>query len=323
MIAGDAGSGMAVAEGQGRPAHRGERARVAEQLASTSRDDPLAVGADEARRCPRRCLRAARSCRAAPAAARRAPALLPGSRRNRSGPGRRRASGAAARRWPHGSSKRDTRAAPPSRLPHARGDEGIGMKDEVDLAAPSLASSASAAAIDARPSRQLSRRWQVTRMRRAAAVAQRRRRQARSASRATHRYRVLPVTWISPGTCSARRFAAASSVGANSRSASASIAVRYSSSGQGSSGSWVRRPASTWATGTPAVKAASAAPSALDVSPWTTSRSGALAQAAAAARAVTVATWRCGSSSPGQPRFDRAESRRARSRSGRARDAAR
>src|SRR4051812_33274648 len=39
-------------------------------------------------------------------------------------------------------------------------------------------------------------------------------------------------------------------------------------------GSWVLRPASTWATGTPAVKAASAAPSALDVSPCTTRRSG-------------------------------------------------
>jgi hypothetical protein len=64
-------------------------------------------------------------------------------------------------------------------------------------------------------------------------------------------------------------------VGANSKLARASMAVRYSSSGQGISGSCVLNPASTCATGTPTMNAASAAPKALDVSPCTISRSGA------------------------------------------------
>jgi hypothetical protein len=52
-----------------------------------------------------------------------------------------------------------------------------------------------------------------------------------------------------------RRFAAAVWVGAKRRSLPASMAARYSSSGQGSSGSCVRSPASTCATGMAAVKA--------------------------------------------------------------------
>ena len=77
----------------------------------------------------------------------------------------------------------------------------------------------------------------------------------------------LQLTEIEPRTFSLRRFSAASSVGANSSSASASTRQRYSSSGQGCDRSWVLRPASTCATGTPAVTAASVAPSALEVSP--------------------------------------------------------
>src|SRR4051794_13407680 len=85
---------------------------------------------------------------------------------------------------------------------------------------------------------------------------------------------VLPVTWISPvARQSARRFAAACSVGANSRSERASMAMRLPSSGQGRLRSPERRPASTWPTGMPQSRVAIAPAKALAVSPWTRTRS--------------------------------------------------
>ena len=110
---------------------------------------------------------------------------------------------------------------------------------------------------------------------------------------------VLPVTKIAPGTRSARRLAAAKEVGANSRSALESIAVGYYTNGHRIAGSWLRSPASTCATGTAAMPPASAPPSALEVSPWTTSRSGGSRNCVNTA-AATLLTCKCGSWAPGQ-----------------------
>ena len=103
-----------------------------------------------------------------------------------------------------------------------------------------------------RPSPQLSRRWQVTRIEGRPI----RGRRAGGSSASDREQGVDPGVAgdVDRGrdTRSQARLAAARSVGANSRSAPASISVRYSSSGQGRVRSWVRSPASTWATGTAA-----------------------------------------------------------------------
>ncbi len=155
--------------------------------------------------------------------------------------------------------------------------------------------------MDWSPPPQLSLRWQVTSIR-GLPLWQGLNGGSFASTARTASMLVLPVMWTSPDTRSARRLAAAVGVGANKRSALASMAIRYSSSGQGSRGSWVRRPASTCATGIAAANPASAAPSALDVSPWTTSRSG----GSRSSGENVVVTWRtcaCGSLRPGQRRW--------------------
>ena len=80
-------------------------------------------------------------------------------------------------------------------------------------------------------------------------------------------------------------------------------------------------PASTWATGMPAANAPNAAPSALDVSPWTTSRSGPR-PSVGWIEASTLRT--CAWDPPHQGnRAGQPKSRRARTRAGRVTDAGR
>jgi len=86
---------------------------------------------------------------------------------------------------------------------------------------------------------------------------------------------VLPTTRILPAhTPDASSVSAANCVGARCSVASAVMAVRCTSSGNGSSGRCVRRPASTCTTGMPAMNAAVAAIVAVMVSPCTTTAVG-------------------------------------------------
>ena len=105
---------------------------------------------------------------------------------------------------------------------------------------------------------------------------------------------VLPVTQTRPRSIpSARRFRAARSVGAKSQSLRWSIRRRLSSSGKGLCLRPVRSPASTWATGIRSYEAASAAASALVVSPWTSTSAGFAARSRGfRPRSTAVVTWK-------------------------------
>jgi hypothetical protein len=120
-------------------------------------------------------------------------------------------------------------------------------------------------------------RWNVARMNRPAWRPIRPRSATRSAGAGSKRVAasttVFPVTAIrSPGIPSSRRFLRACSVGARQRSARWSTAIRLCSSGMFRSK--LRSPASTWASGISSALAASAPPSAVFVSPWTTTAAG-------------------------------------------------
>ena len=183
---------------------------------------------------------------------------------------------------------------------HLRRDVRIGVKDELDWTRLAPAARTTAAAIDLSPSPQLSRRWQVTSI---SGFPRPRAERGGSVGLAASTASIAGVAGDMDFAGHAARRAGSPrrvAVGANSRSASASIAVRYSSSGQGSGGSWVRSPASTCATGTPAVNAGErGAQRARRVALHDQQVRRRRADAAASA-AVTARTWRCGSCSPGQ-----------------------
>ena len=144
------------------------------------------------------------------------------------------------------------------------------------------------------PSPQLSRRWQVT-SKRGRAVRAPRAAGSRASAATVASMPLLPVTNTAPVTPSAARLAAAPSVGANSM-----VAARVDRACDSLPRARARRsrrcasPASTCATGTPRSNAACAAPSALEVSPWTAISEAAAAQMRRAARARTRGDMRVG-----------------------------
>ncbi len=89
-----------------------------------------------------------------------------------------------------------------------------------------------------------------------------------------------PTTAVVPGTPSARSVSCERSSGQSRSAAIRSTAIRFRSSGIARSP--LRRPASTWATGTPAAAPASAPASVEFVSPKTSVQSGCSRSSAAA-----------------------------------------